>query len=330
MRPEDIRWIILTGGSSDWAFVKEMAVDRVGLGAHHVIQSANPRGAIGEGIGLLPVLQNRHQRSIRELKAEKHTKSSEITDTIKDSVFEFATAISRTITSQIIDTQIRPLLEGFRDHGGTLRDLKLQIKQQIIVNKDTVRDLVKSRSAELTTVISHRVTEIISAWFFSKDIHWEPTDVPTVESGGTIELPDDSVDPGDPYLFALKVVTPIVITTIISTVCGGMGLALIVAGPEGLLLGVLIGLVVSAVAWALGKEKARSVTESFNIPSWLSKRALGERKLKKIIDDSKTEVKKALLKAIENDLERQEELLKQFVDDLVMTMIDDLGVIDQL
>ena len=330
VRPEDIRWIILTGGSSDWAFVKEMAVDRVGLGAHHVIQSANPRGAIGEGIGLLPVLQNRHQRSIRELKAEKHTKSSEITDTIKDSVFEFATAISRTITSQIIDTQIRPLLEGFRDRGGTLRDLKLQIKQQIIVNKDTVRDLVKSRSAELTAAISHRVTEIISAWFFSKDIHWEPTDVPTVESGGTIELPDDSVDPGDPYLFALKVVTPIVITTIISTVCGGMGLALIVAGPEGLLLGVLIGLVVSAVAWALGKEKARSVTESFNIPSWLSKRALGERKLKKIIDDSKTEVKKALLKAIENDLERQEELLKQFVDDLVMTMIDDLGVIDQL
>lgn len=330
VRTEDIRWVVLTGGSSDWLFVKEAVTNRLGLSERQVIQSANPQGAIGEGIGLLPVLQSRHQRSIRELKAEKKARSREITDIIKESVFEFATGVSRTITGQLIDTQIRPLLEEFRDNGGMLRDLKLHIKERITAQQDAVRDLIKNRSAELTAVISHRVTEIISDWFFSKDIHWEPTTVPTVESGVTIELPDDTVDPGDPYLFALKIVTPIVITTIISTVCGGMGLALIVAGLEGLLVGLLIGLVLSAAAWALGKDKARSLTESFNIPAWISKRVLGERKLQKIIADSKEEVKKALLKEIESDLQRQEELLKQYVEELVMTMIDDLSVIDQL
>jgi hypothetical protein len=296
----------------------------------HVIQSANPQGAIGEGIALLPMLQQRHRQIIRELQEEKDREIQEILDTVTVINSDFVNDLSEEIADQLFTNYIQPILEKFRDEGGTICDLKRKLEREIGVSHDEIKEFVKKRSSELNAKIVHQITDIISCWFNDKGIHHsEAMKIKAVRLGEKL-----STDPNEFYgpfvTKAAAAISAIIVSTVSASICGGSGVALIITGPMGWLIGAIIGLAISGMAWWLGKEKTQSMVESVPVPRKLRELMMHPKKIVGILKDYKDRIHRNLLENAKQNIQNQETNIRQKIDEMVQGKINDLEVLDQL
>jgi len=70
--------IILTGGSSDWPFMKELASEVYEVSRDHIICSASPQVTIGSRLAIYDVLRRRHEKTRNALRAQKASRSIQL------------------------------------------------------------------------------------------------------------------------------------------------------------------------------------------------------------------------------------------------------------
>ena len=312
-----IERVILTGGSSLWPFVRETVIRVLSLDASRILESANPRGAIGEGLALMPVVQNRFRESIHQIQREQHAKSTEILQTINAVIMRFSQGLCRDITEKIVHERIVPALEQFRQSGGTLHDLRLRLEADINACQPELTLLIADRTPELAAKVKQTITSFLAEWFQSRHIRMP-------EQSFAFSTPEQSLDPRllGKIMDEVAILVSPVIAIIIASICGGGGMALVLSGIPGLVIGAVIAL--TAVF------AGRKAIEYVSVSSTIARGMLNGVVMKLLIRRAHHLIEKKMLHAISDKLDQEKITMANNLSELIQERIDDLSALDTL
>lgn len=324
IRIEDVSYVILTGGSSAWPFVRELITEELRISPDKIVASASPRRVIGEGIALLPVLKDLHENAVAEIRDERPGKVDEILGEVQRIAHEFLTGLASDLAGEFV-AMIEPIMTDFRKAGGRVSDLEKQIEDQGPAMEALVGERVAARFPELVAKTNQAIADILLPWFQSKHIRWDPEKLHiTQERPAPVAGPRIPLD--DVCMQALTAITSTIMAVVVGTLCGGAGTALLASGPIGWIIGAVLGVAVTlAVAWK-GHDYAEKTTKSICIPArlaWLAMRKVNYEKIKSDMTDE-------LLRVFTPELENRQAELRRHIDDLTRAQIDDISALDRL
>ena len=207
----------------------------------------------------------------------------------------FSGDIAAFVGQKLYEERIVPRLRQFREEGGKVSELKAEIQ---LLSEGFVAQIESyvagTRLSEFQSALSQRVGEILKSLGTDFIVLKEPQAV----LGGMKIAPGRSTDMGISQQFTgaigLSVGTSIALA--IATVSGGLGKYLGVAivatllhttGPVGFVIGLILGAVVAAGAWWLGKEKVADAVEAIDLPAVVVRTALWESRFQRLADDGR-------------------------------------------
>jgi hypothetical protein len=207
----------------------------------------------------------------------------------------FSADVAAFVGEKLYDERIVPRLRQFRQEGGRVSELKAEIQ---LLSEAFVAEIesyvTETRLSEFQSTLSQRVGEILKSLGTDFIVLKEPQAV----LGGMKIAPGRSTDMGISQQFSgaigLSVGTSIALA--IATVSGGLGKYLGVAivatllhttGPVGFVIGLIVGAVVAAGAWWLGKEKVADAVEAIDLPAVVVRTALWESRFQRLADDGR-------------------------------------------
>jgi len=327
---ENIHWIILTGGSSSWPFVKDIVSQIFEIKSNRILASPNPQSAVGEGIALLPVIQDLHRASKSTIQTEQEEKIYEIHTQVNAIVDRFIESATSELTGLVVDKEVFPILQEFSRTGGQIKKLKKKIDDRLLVISPEFEKILSQRAKEVESAINQKVIDILYKWFRENGIrHWEPAT--RYLDSLAIEHPQaNAIRVDDPLYKSFAIISALVTSTLSSAVLGGGGTALLFSGPQGLAAGFFIGLLISTSGLLLGEKKLRGWTESLRVPKFLASMLFTENKLERIVSKSKDKIRHDLRTAIITAYREQTEILEKRISELVMEQIDSLTALDHL
>ena len=111
LRQGMVHWLILTGGSSSWPFVRDI-VDRVfQLKPERVLESSDPRGTIAAGLALKPAVQEKLKEAQEALRRERHDKVAEILSATDRLLADQRQRLAQELSAQFTEKRLRALLQ---------------------------------------------------------------------------------------------------------------------------------------------------------------------------------------------------------------------------
>lgn len=142
---------------------------------------------------------------------------------------------------------------------------------------------------------------------------------------------DDLVRPDAPDLYGsvMETVGWFVVALATSAgamISGGTGMALLAAGPVGLIAGALLTAVVAFLAVRYGKARAKELADTWNAPSWVVKKVLTASRIAKMREEFKSRLQDMLHRetvTLQNQLEAR-------IREVTETQIEGLSEIAQL
>lgn len=222
-----------------------------------------------------------------------------------------AADIAAFVAQRLYDEQIVPKLRQFRDDGGKVTDLKAEI-QKLSENFLPQLDgyISETRFPAFQQSLSQRIGEALKTIGTEFTLFREPQ---AVLAGLKVPAPGHA-EAGMTEHFAraasLSIGTSMALA--IATVSGGIGHHLGIAivstllgtsGPVGFLIGLVIGAVVAAGAWWVGKEAIAESVENFPLPGMVVKAALWESRFQKLLDEGRQKCEVTIRASVEEKLQ---------------------------
>ena len=312
----DVATVILTGGSSQWPFVSDIVEKVLHADRNRIFRSDRPYAAISSGLAIEPAL--RHRLSATQQILEKDLprfQRENIHKLVDDQITITADEIAGSITSALFDEQIKPLLIQFRKNGGTIANLKSNVAAKAEQFEPRVREIVTTATDRIAKGLPLLVLDEIRKWFAENGL--------TIGSN-MLEFSDDRIATPDldtfnlPNLLAvfnrtIGGVAACIVGIITAKVCGGGGMALLLSGPIGWLIGLVIGGAVAYIATTKGVEAARSTAESFSLPAWCVGMVLFDSKIDSARQTLRTQTREQVLV----ELNKLRTTLSERLDDVV-------------
>ena len=218
---------------------------------------------------------------------------------IELSTHKFSESMASFVCAGLYDGLIVPELARFRENGGRISDLRERIKQRCDEFRDeigvyaatAVKELETSLAAGLERIISAVQQDFRFAAAMREDLVGELQVLPRHEF-------DHSVPPiGEGVTGAISIAVSASLAVALGTLAGGFGetleIAIIVAlfgttGPVGFLIGAVVGLIVGAGAWWLGREKITEQVENISLPASLVRMALWQSRFNNLVQEGRT------------------------------------------
>jgi Protein of unknown function (DUF2868) len=208
---------------------------------------------------------------------------------------QFSEDVASYVGQKLYEERIVPRLRQFREEGGKVSELKSEIRSLSEAFALQIESYVAETGlSEFQRTLSQRVGEILKSLGTDFLVLKEPQAV----LGGMKIATGGKTDMGIPQQFTsaigLSVGTSIALA--IATVSGGLGKYLGVAivatllhttGPVGFLIGLIVGAVLAAGAWWLGKEKVADAVEALDLPAVVVRTALWESRFQRLADDGR-------------------------------------------
>ena len=297
----DIKRVILAGGSSQWPFVSDIISEVLHIDKSAITRSDRPYVVISEGLSILPALKQK-LRSARQVLKDDLPEFCEkkIKLWIKEKTESIASNLVGDITSNLFDAKIKPALVEFRKSGGSVDSLKNKISLEARAFEPDLRRIVEERMTILTSGLSDQLTRLVVEWFSSyglsigNDRVYREASV-SMEIDGKIFVPNLYAG----MLDLMGWFTAGLVTTIVAGLCGGSGIALILSGPVGWIIGAVLAAAVSVLSLRYGVKKAKKMAETWNAPAWLTKRVLTESKITKTRNKFQSHLEKILSEKLE-------------------------------
>lgn len=208
---------------------------------------------------------------------------------------QFSEDVAVFVGQKLYDERIVPRLRRFREEGGKVSELKSEIKSLAETFAPQIESYVsETRLSEFQSSLSQRVGELLKSLGTDFIVLKEPQAV----LGGMKIATDRNTDMGISQQFtgAIGLSMGTSIALAIATVSGGLGKYLGVAivatllhttGPVGFLIGLIVGAVVAASAWWLGKDKVADAVEGLDLPAVVVRTALWESRFQRLADDGR-------------------------------------------
>jgi molecular chaperone DnaK len=261
------------------------------------MRSDRPYAVISEGLAILPALQKQFEQTRDKLRDGLprfcETKVRPLIQKITD---KYVSDVALEITSELFEKTIKPVLQEFRTSGGSVASLKKNMSSKAESFEPQLKKIIEDRMLNLRIGLPGQVRDLLTKWFESYGL--AVGDAQFAEGRGLSE-PGDAVRPEVPDLYGGIMDTVgwsvVAITTSIGAmVCGGAGTAILISGPVGLLVGVVLTSVIAFLTVRYGKEKARKFAEDWVAPAWVVKRVLTQAKINKTHKDFQLQLENKL------------------------------------
>ena len=316
---KDVERVVLTGGSSAWPFVKQIVAEIFLLDEKKILQSANPRAAIGEGLALLPGIQEKFNNIINRLNNELEQKVEEITNLVMDDIKNFCKNISNEFVEKIFADAVIPAVNDFLKTGGKFEKLNAAIRAKVDDLKPYLNELVNSRKSEIEAKVGSRIINTLYRWFSENGINWQKDKNIHLSQIDKPDIPISEIK----VPLELELAVSGIIGMITGSLLGGAGIALLMQGPIGWLIGFIIG---SAGSF-FGFQK---ITDKIPVPRFITNSKITEKSMDLIINraekNSKTEIYNHLLEQFDEN----REAIKKHISDFIHEQIRALDTINSI
>ncbi|HNS20613.1 MAG TPA: Hsp70 family protein [Sedimentisphaerales bacterium] len=306
---DQISRVILAGGSSQWPFVPDVVTETLGIDRSHLMRSDRPYAVISQGLAILPALQKNFEQTREKLRRDLprfcQTRVRPLVERVTDN---YVAGVASDVTSELFDRTIRPIVEEFREKGGSVKTLRESVAAQVKANEGKLRAILEKRMQTLQRGLPGELNELLRTWFESYGL--SVGEKPIGEAQRTV-IGQEIVQPDTPDLyngimdtvgwFAIALATAVG-----ASITGGGGMALVAAGPVGWIAGAVIGAAVAFLAVRYGMSKAKELADTWSAPSWIVKNVLLPSRIARMRGDFQNRLKETLqseTRALQDELE---------------------------
>jgi molecular chaperone DnaK len=173
-----------------------------------------------------------------------------------------------------------------------------------------------------------RVIEQLQKWFEDNGLRIDRNMLNVTEDRvatadlSTSEMPDLLQD----FSRLMAGVLSAIVGVVTASVCGGSGTALIMSGPIGWLIGLVLGAAVAYMATRYGMEAARSRAEALPLPAWIVRLAMRESS----IDSARGTLRAQMDDHVLAELDKLQSSLNKQIDETVNKEIEALTELHHL
>ncbi|MBR2923645.1 MAG: rod shape-determining protein [Clostridia bacterium] len=308
VKDREPRVVILTGGPSRMKFFQDLC--KAEFKNSKVSISKEPEYDISRGLAYAGNVDEKAALMLEEIKT--YVASDKVETKVKDGVPDLIDALSQKLTEAMIDRCAVPALQEWKrsDVWDTLDDLKDCITDNTsrFFASEEGRQVITEASTPWTKALMEDVQKDLDEIALAHKVNLNKL------SAGGVDVQSDASAGTSPAERIAKYITNIVgiITSVVlAVISGGAGLALLATGP----VGIIMGLVVGACLFFLGRERVEEVVMNLSIPK------LARKMLKESIitgEKNAAEVEASLRTSLMNNQQLVSDLTTQVSD-----MIDD-------
>ena len=145
---DQISRVILAGGSSQWPFVPDVVTETLGIDRSRLMRSDRPYAVISQGLAILPALQRSFEETRDKLRRDLpqfcRTRVRPLVERVTNN---YVSGVAADVTSELFDRTIRPIVEEFREKGGSVKILRESIAAQVKADEGRFRAIIEKTDA---------------------------------------------------------------------------------------------------------------------------------------------------------------------------------------
>ncbi len=321
--------VILAGGSSQWPFVPDVVTETLGVERSCLMRSDRPYAVIAQGLSILPALQKKFDETRDKLRSDLpqfcRMRVRPLVERVTDS---YVAGVAADVTSELFDKAIRPILEQFRQQGGSTRALRESIAAEVKAHEGRLREIIEDRMQTLRRGLPGQLNEMLKAWFesYGLSVGERP-----IQEAQQVSVPEEMIQPISPDLYGAVMETVgwfvvALATTAGAAILGGGGIHLLAAGPVGWIAGAVLSAVVAFLAVRYGIARAQEIAETWNAPAWLVKNVLLPSRIARM----RTDFQQRLQETLRRETTALQTQLEEKIGEITERQIDGLSEIAQL
>lgn len=314
---------VLTGGSCRWPFMQELVQEA--FPQAECLQSPDPEATISRGLALCFAFREYSKEVSQNLTSNQEELYKQILQTIKEAYRTFASRVSERFTSELYSGQIQPIFESWREEGGTISELEGLTSHaateyfagpgQIVIDRERVY---------LQERIEQRVNDLLFAWLRQHRVtrieYLSLDHLQDMHNNEELAIHSQLGDILDGFFDAIRYILAGVVSMILASLAGGTGVALLMTGPVGW----LIGLVVGAAATLTVLKNVD--TKHIKIPPFVLKMSASNERLSKAQGTFQTDMEQALLDMFTEKEKELQTTLYSSIDEVVTRLAQAIPV----
>ena len=202
--------VILTGGSSSWPFMRNLAAETFGVEPGRVLHSLQPEVTIGSGLAVYHVLKHRNGEKRLKLTEELPGYKTKFKEAAGRQIDHFAEQAAEAVVTPLIAFVEATYVDWYRN-GGTLRNVNEKIQQY--TNNFDVAGCLKGRDSDLAKDLVRLIRDHLRVWLKEHGIEREANEV---VPDGAIRIPVPPI--GDFAQDVALVIAALVAVALVGTV----------------------------------------------------------------------------------------------------------------
>lgn len=298
--------IFLTGGVSKLPAIRNWCSEIFPEAV--VIRGSEPEFSVANGLALC----GRIDEELREFKneLEQLKASSVVEDIVKAHIGELYRATVDAMVDPILKEVVRPVVERWRSGSiEKLSDIDSVLQQEIdlYLHTDDARSILAKQVSSWLKTISGELEEHTMPICVRHNVPYSALSLNSYLSLSDIDVKVEARD-----LFAVSEITwmiDTIVSILVGLLCGGGGIAVIAGGPEGIIAGIILSLLVLA----LGQETMQNALLNANLPK-VARKLVPKSSLDTRLDKLSSEIKAGLYSDLEN--EKNEEITERLVKEI--------------
>ncbi len=288
--------VFLTGGASRMSFTAELC--REVFPQATILRGKEPELSIAKGLAWTGRIDYKAQAFKREV--SEFLDSGALSDIVEAELPDLLDRVADVLVDALPDAVVLPC---FRDwQRGRIKTLdglgpKIEQRSEAWLTSDAGKRALAPAVEDWFNAISPKIEAKINPIC---DRYGIPRTAFSLRSGGGWRgtLPSGLiVNPEAMFAFeGASVVTGAIVTIVVANIAGGGGVALILHGP----IGFIIGLIIGVVAFLVGRQAAERWVRSADLPP-LVRRLAREERVRTRIADNRDDLKAHLIASFEDD-----------------------------
>ncbi|MCU0753859.1 MAG: rod shape-determining protein [Xanthomonadales bacterium] len=304
---QEINYVILTGGSSQWPFVRDIVQVETGVRMDSIIRSSKPYAAIAEGLAALPALKLKFADVRRQLEEQFPAFfAGEIKSLLDRKERAIVDEMANAVVMQLFDAKLKSILEHYRERGGAVIRLKEDLASAVAGEIPQIESGIQNSVVSFCRSLAADVVGTTREWLNANGLRVEMRELFVLNRGlqfRELRLPEN-------YFGTLTDwISRAVVASVLTIFSGGA--LFLTGGPLGLIPSAILGVAVGGFMLFYGAKKAREKIELVELSPKIIALALSERKISGIREDLRDQISKNISEAFaetRGDMLRQLEL----------------------
>jgi molecular chaperone DnaK len=168
--PDTFARVLLTGGSSEWPFMKDLAAEVFSVDPKQIIRSASPELTIGSGLAIYNVLSRRYEIACAALRGEAVTRRRDFDSAVAKIIGDFSRAVARDVVDPLMD-EVQGIFLKWRLEGGSLDEVEMLVDE--VCKAIDVRQVVERHTQALLDNLLKTLRDHLRRWLLEHNIERE-------------------------------------------------------------------------------------------------------------------------------------------------------------